>query len=270
MSSKLSSLLTAFTLKPFSKLESLLDIFGGGTMMLSKYKLICVLIIALAVLTVPLSARAEDKQRKKKKGQPPPVIVTLPAPPPPPPRPANGSLFSDYAPGYELLADFKAGRVGDLIFVDVIETSAASVSSSAKRSRDSGTLGGLTGAVGALPISSAATIAEVLTGLGQRKYEGSGATERKSTLTARIAARVIQVLPNGDLLIAAQKTVRINKEEERLTLTGIVRRSDLSAGNAIPTTAIGDLQVGLNGKGVASADNAPGWLFRLFDKVSPF
>src|SRR2546421_489244 len=95
-------------------------------MILSKYKLICVSIIALAVLTAPLSARADDKQKKKKKSEAQPVSVTLPVPPPLPPRPANGSLFSDYAPSYQLFADFTASRVGDLVFVDVIETSAAS------------------------------------------------------------------------------------------------------------------------------------------------
>ena len=55
-----------------------------------------------------------------------------------------------------------------------------------------------------------------------------------------------------------------------LTLTGIVRPSDVDTNNVVPTTFIGDLRVELNGKGVASADNAPGWLFRLFEKVSPF
>jgi flagellar L-ring protein precursor FlgH len=239
-------------------------------MILSRYKLICALMIALAVLTVPLSARANDKQKKKKKNEPPLVSTPLPAPPPPPPRPANGSLFSADAPHYQLFSDFIARRVGDVVFVQVIETSAASVSSNASRSRDSGTLGGLSGAVGALPGGSAATAADVLVGLGQRKYDGKGTTGRTSTLNARIAARVTQVLPNGDLVIVAQKAVKINKEEERLTLSGIVRPSDLTSSNTIPTTAIGDLQVALNGKGVASADNAPGWLFRLFDKISPF
>jgi len=239
-------------------------------MILSKYKLICVSIITLAVLTAPLSTRADEKQKKKKKNEPPPVIVTAPVPRPTPPPPANGSLFTDYAPSTDLFGDFIARRVGDLVFVDVIETSAASVSSGAKRSRESDTIAGLTGLIGALPVAGAATTAGVIAGMGKRKYEGSGSTERKSTLTARVAARVIQVLPNGDLVIEAQKMVKINKEEERLTLSGIVRRSDLTAGNAIPTTAIGELQVALNGKGVASADNAPGWLYRLFDKITPF
>ncbi len=187
-----------------------------------------------------------------------------------PPRPANGSLFTDSAPNRSLLSDFKATGIGDLLFIDVIEASAASVSSNAKRSRDSGTLGGLTGAVGAIPLPGATVTAGVLGGLGQRKFEGKGETGRTSQLNARVTARVIEILPNGDFRVEAQKIVKINKEDELLTLSGIVRRRDVSADNAIPTTMVGDLRVQLNGKGVASADNAPGWLFRLFEKISPF
>ncbi|MBI1761655.1 MAG: flagellar basal body L-ring protein FlgH [Acidobacteria bacterium] len=186
------------------------------------------------------------------------------------PHPANGSLYTDSAPNRSLLIDFKATGLGDLLFIDVIETSTAIVSSNAKRSRDSGTLAGLTGVISAIPVAGAATTATALGGLGQRKYEGTGTTGRTSNLRSRVAARVTEVLPNGDFRIEAQKLVKINKEDELLTLSGIVRRRDVSADNAVPTTMVGDLRVHLNGKGVASADNAPGWLFRLFEKISPF
>jgi flagellar L-ring protein FlgH len=185
-------------------------------------------------------------------------------------RPANGSLFSADAQGTDLLSDFRARRIGDLVFVDVIEGSTASVSSSAKRERDSGTLGGLVTAAGALPTPGAAVVAGAAGALGNRKFEGKGNTGRTSDLRSRIAARVIEVLPNGDLRIAALKTVKINQEDEKLALSGIVRQRDLTNDNVVPTTAVGDLRVELNGKGVASADNAPGWLFRLFEKIAPF
>jgi len=90
------------------------------------------------------------------------------------------------------------------------------------------------------------------------------------TAKGRIVARVVEVLPNGDMRVEAEKLVKINKEDERLSVSGIVRSRDVSPENAVATTAIGELKVSLNGKGVASADNAPGWLFRFFDKISPF
>ncbi len=223
-------------------------------------------------------AKQSDKNKVSKKKKPereaPPAEHVQLVPYDPvaaePPRPANGSLYTDSAPNRSLLIDFKATGIGDLLFIDVIEASAASVSSNAKRSRDSGTLAGLKGAVGAIPLPAAAITAEVLGGLGQRKYEGKGETGRRSSLSARVTARVTEILPNGDFRIEAQKIVKINKEDELLTLSGIVRRRDVSADNAVPTTMVGDLRVQLNGKGVASADNAPGWLFRLFEKISPF
>lgn len=185
-------------------------------------------------------------------------------------RPANGSLFTPDARQADLLSDFRARNLGDLVFVDVIEGSTASVTSGAKRSRDSGTLGGLVTAAGALPAPGAAVVAGAVGALGNRKFEGKGNTTRATDLKSRIAARVIEVLPNGDLRIEAYKAVRINQETERLLLYGIVRQRDLTSDNVVPTTAVGDLRVELNGKGVASADNAPGWLFRFFEKVTPF
>lgn len=189
---------------------------------------------------------------------------------PPTRKGPSGSLFSETAPAADLLSDFRPRRVGDLVFIDVVEDSAASVSSSAKRGRDSGTLGGVVTAAGALPVPGAAVAGGVLGALGTRKFEGKGSTERTSRARARIVAHVLEVLPNGDLRIEARKLVKINKETETLMLSGVIRTRDVSAANSIPTTSIGDLQLALDGKGIASADNKPGWLFRLFEKVTPF
>ena len=235
------------------------------------------LVIFSLLILLASGAQAQDKKAKKKKNknQPALTVVKIEDVPPaaqaaPPQKPANGSLFTDGAANGSLLVDFKAGRVGDLVFVDVVETATATVSSGAKRDRDSGTLGGLTTLIGALPVSGAATAGSVAGALGERKFEGNGQTQRKSNVRARITARVVEVLPNGDLRIEALKLVKINKETEQMAVTGIVRRNDLAGDNSITTVAIGDLRVEFNGKGIASADNAPGWLFRLFDKISPF
>lgn len=238
--------------------------------MQSRKALITSLVILL-VLCLSGTAFGQGKKKGKKAVEenlesttPLPPLETAPA------RPANGSLYSEDAQNGSLLSDFKARRVGDLVFINIVESSTATVASGAKRGRDSGTLGGLVGAVGALPVPGAAVVGAVAGGLGSRKYEGSGTTNRTSTVQARIVARVTEVLPNGDMRIAALKKVKINKEDEKLALSGIVRARDVGADNSIPTTSVGELQVELNGKGVASADNAPGWLFRLFEKISPF
>jgi flagellar L-ring protein precursor FlgH len=80
----------------------------------------------------------------------------------------------------------------------------------------------------------------------------------------------VEVLPNGDMRVAAEKFVKINKEDERLSLSGIVRPRDVSSDNIVGSTFVGDLRLAINGKGVASDDNSPGWIWRLLDKISPF
>lgn len=234
--------------------------------------------LALFMSVVSGTAWGQDKTiDKKKKPELPPNLTVVeiqdPAPVAPviePQKPANGSLFTDGAVSANLFKDFRAGQIGDLVFVDVVETSTATVASGAARKRDSGTVGGIVTAAGALPVPGAAVAGGVIGALGTRKFDGNGNTQRNSTIRARIAARVVEVLPNGDLRIQALKLVRINKETEQVAVTGIVRQNDLRSDNSVQTTSIGDLRVDLNGKGVASADNAPGWLSRLFDKVSPF
>lgn len=230
----------------------------------------------LAVSAISAQDEKSEKKEKKKKDSTPQLTVVEMQDVPPvvegPVRqkPSNGSLFTDDAANASLLADFNARRVGDLVFVDVVESSTANVTSSAKRNRDSGTLGGIVTAAGALPVPGAGVAGTVAGALGTRKYEGNGTTQRNSNIRTRITARVIEVMPNGDMRIEARKLVKINKETEQVAMTGIVRRNDLAADNSIPTVSVGDLRVEFNGKGVASADSAPGWLFRFFDKISPF
>ena len=230
------------------------------------------------VFTSLSAADAQEKKEKKKKvkqDQPELTVVKVAETPPvfavaEPVKPANGSLFTDAAVNSNLLVDFRARRVGDLVFVDVVEESTATVNSSATRSRDSGNLGGVVPLITALPVAGAAVAGTVAGELGKRKFDGKGTTQRTSSVNARITARVAEVLPNGDLRIEAVKMVKINKETEQIALTGIVRSNDLAADNSIETVSIGDLRVEFNGKGIASADNGPGWLFRFFEKISPF
>lgn len=236
-----------------------------------------IFLMILLVLSISPAVSAQKKKEKKKKKQQPALTVVeireqpaVVAPPSAPAKPANGSLFTDSAANGNLLSDFRARRVGDLVFVDVVEQNAATVESGADRKRDSGTVGGVGTLAGALPVPGAAVAGTIVAALGTRKFEGNGATQRTSNVRARITARVIEVLPNGDLRIEALKLVKINKETEQLAVTGIVRPNDLAGDNSIESVFIGDLRVEFNGKGVASADNGPGWLFRLFEKISPF
>lgn len=231
-------------------------------------------LVILSVLAGLAAGQAQAQSTKKKKDSQPAAAQTAArtqpeAQAPPAPARTNGSLFSEDAPNLELSSDFKASRVGDVLFVTVTESNTASVTSQAQNARNAGPLPAAV--MNAIPFPSQASgVPGVITALGTRQFTGSGSTGRQSTVTASIAARVVEVLPNGDLRIEANKLLKINKENETLTLTGVVRRRDLLQDSAIPSSSIADLQVKLNGKGVASENNAPGWLAKILGKLSPF
>jgi flagellar L-ring protein precursor FlgH len=102
------------------------------------------------------------------------------------------------------------------------------------------------------------------------QFKGNGTTTRQGTLSAYIAARVRDVLPNGDLVIEGIKELKVNNERQTLSLLGVVRQRDIGPDNVVPSTVIANMQILLDGKGVVSENIKPGYLFRLLSKVWPF
>jgi flagellar L-ring protein precursor FlgH len=99
---------------------------------------------------------------------------------------------------------------------------------------------------------------------------GEGKTERQSSFTSFLTARVIQVLPNRNLIIQGRRNMRINNETEIVTLTGIVRPDDIDRNNVVPSTKVADARVMISGAGVVSDKQRVGWGQRIIDHVWPF
>jgi flagellar L-ring protein FlgH len=90
-------------------------------------------------------------------------------------------------------------------------------------------------------------------------------------LTATISAVVTQVLPNGNLVIQGTKNVKINSENQVLSLRGIVRAVDLTTANAVPSDRVAQMDLQVNGKGVvADSVRRPFILYRLIMGILPF
>jgi flagellar L-ring protein precursor FlgH len=86
-----------------------------------------------------------------------------------------------------------------------------------------------------------------------------------------MAARVMQVLPNGFLVIEGDKTVQVNSENQVVKVRGIIRPADLQTGNIIQSNQIGELEVRVNGKGVVQdAIRRPFILYRILLGLLPF
>jgi flagellar L-ring protein FlgH len=160
--------------------------------------------------------------------------------------------------GRSLFADPKAARAGDAVMVLVVETSSASNDASTSSDRESNLSMNASGKV------STSNIPEVSLGVGTgNSFKGSGATSTRGSIRAKISARVDSVLANGDLVITGHRTIIVNGEEQRITLSGIVRPPDILADNSVYSYNIAEARIAFEGNGVVSSAQGPGWITKL-------
>lgn len=187
---------------------------------------------------------------------------------------SEGSLWKEGGGLSEMFINAKARRVGDILTIAIVESSSASNKASTNTGRASELNVGLTSFFGLEqefpstkrffnPFSPA-------TGSFENSFDGTGSTIRSGALSASITARIIQVLPNGNFIIEGNREVRVNNENQIITLTGVVRPRDISAENVIQSTYIADARINYSGTGVINDEQRPGWLMRIIDNIWPF
>jgi flagellar L-ring protein precursor FlgH len=183
-----------------------------------------------------------------------------------PPTTTEGSLWSAKR-STNLFSDLKARNAGDIVTINVVESATASKNATTKTSRDSNLAASWTGVLQKL--SGDWVGGEVKTDF-QNNFDGKGETTRSSQLAAYITAHVIQVLPNGYLVIQGHRQVRVNNENQIINVQGVIRTEDINASNIILSTYISDAKIELIGQGAVSDKQHPGWLARILDWVWPF
>jgi flagellar L-ring protein FlgH len=183
---------------------------------------------------------------------------------------ASGSLWQASSTG--LAEDLKARRRGDILTVVISEQASASKQASTDTKRGSSMSAGMPKLLGLekTPIKSWADLSQLLSVSFDSKFDGSGSTSRQETLQATISAKVVDVIPNGNLLIEGRRSVKVNNEDQIIVLTGMVRSRDVSSDNTVSSSLIADARINYSGKGIISDRQKPGWLMNIFDKVWPF
>lgn len=104
----------------------------------------------------------------------------------------------------------------------------------------------------------------------ERNFKGEGTAERTDSMSARVTAQVIDVKPNGILVIQATKMIKNDEEEQKFVLTGMVRAEDVTIDNSVLSTQLADLMLEKTTQGAARDTSKRGWIPRLFDKLNPF
>lgn len=103
----------------------------------------------------------------------------------------------------------------------------------------------------------------------EHEWEGKGKVDRRDSLTTRITATVIDVKPNGNLILEARKVISSDEETQTVTLTGECRVSDVTPQNTVLSTQIASLEVTAKHSGAARDAARRGWLMRAFDFLRP-
>lgn len=199
--------------------------------------------------------------------------ASLPMPPPSPEVYAPNSLWR--AGARTFFNDQRASRVGDLLTVRISIDDSAQVSNSTDRSRKSSSKLGVTNLFGLeTPITNAlpgpADSSSLVDTSGDTAMSGQGAVNRQEKIELTLAAMVMQILPNGNLMISGRQEVRVNSELRELTLAGVIRPEDIAADNTIRNSQIAEARISYGGRGVVSAVQKPGWGQRAMDAVSPW
>jgi flagellar L-ring protein FlgH len=105
---------------------------------------------------------------------------------------------------------------------------------------------------------------------GSRDFTGEGSVDRKDVLTARIQAEVVDVKPNGTLVLQARKRIKTDEEEQLFVLTGICRVQDITPDNTVLSTQLYDSDVRKTHTGAVRDASKRGWIPRAVDWINPF
>ncbi len=185
-----------------------------------------------------------------------------------PPSASEGSLWVARGPQSNVYRDFKARDLNDIVTIQVFERTEASASANASNTRSSSVEAGFSNLFGIE--SKVSELGNLVNGTSESGFEGEGSTTRSNILTTTLTARVIEVLPNGYLVIEGVRSVRINDEDQIVRITGVIRPQDVTPSNIIASASVAQMQVSLEGKGIVSQPLQPGWLYKILSGILPF
>lgn len=193
--------------------------------------------------------------------QPPEQIVVQPEP--------NGSIYQPTAYGnYPLFEDRRPRNVGDIVTIVIQERTNASKSVGTTTNRTSSASLGLETVPGFFPPGLGPQQGFDIS--GDNVAEGTGSSRANNMFTGTLTTTVIGVLPNGNLQVAGEKQIAINRGSEYMRFSGVVDPRSISGAGTVPSTLVADARIEFRSKGRMDEVQTMGWLQRFFLNVSPF
>jgi flagellar L-ring protein precursor FlgH len=180
----------------------------------------------------------------------------------------TGSLWTSSGYRTNLGRDMKARFVNDVLTIRVLETTQAAASADQSSSKDTSAEVGFDSFMGLG--KRIKELPDLVSGTGSSSFDGKGSTTRATTLSTILTARVTDVLPNGYLVVEGKREIRVNNENQMVSLTGVVRPEDISTNNVVLSSAVAQMSVHVQGKGAVSQPLKPGWLYKILTGILPF
>jgi flagellar L-ring protein precursor FlgH len=187
--------------------------------------------------------------------------------PVPPPSAPNGAIYQTKNSSRTLFEDYRARNVGDTITVNLSEQTAASKTSNSAAEKQ-GSLGFAIPTLTGLPGKSLQGAG--VTANSDNKFGATGSATNNNNFTGTITVTVIEVYPNGNLLVSGEKQIGINQGSEYIRFSGVVSPAFIAAGNQITSTQVADARIEYRGAGYIDDTQKPGFLQRIFLTVLPF
>ena len=170
-----------------------------------------------------------------------------------------------------LFEDRRARNVGDTLTVILNETTSAAKNTSMTAARKGTTTSSFVPGAASVPKGWFKGISDIgnFTGSGELKSEGAGGSSANNTFAGTITVTVIEILSNGNLVVAGEKQVAISNEEEIIRFGGIVNPNNLVF-NRISSQEVADARIEYRGRGATDDTQGTGWFTRLLLKMAPF
>jgi flagellar L-ring protein precursor FlgH len=165
-----------------------------------------------------------------------------------------GSLWVSGGALTSLQTDYKASRLNDLVTIVVVQNTTATATGNTTTQRDFNAQSGISGLAGRINTGG---VSDLLTASSTSKLKGAGSTDASSVMKTNLAGQVIAVLPNGNMVVEAERAVTINSQKETMVVRGVLRPGDVGPDNTALSTALSHLEIELKGKGVVSDANRP-------------
>jgi flagellar L-ring protein precursor FlgH len=183
------------------------------------------------------------------------------------------SLWKDDASSSSMFADKKAHRVGDIVTVIIQENNGATRNNNTTTARTSSVDSAISSFLypaGATGLLTKGGQLPAISLSGKNSFNGGGQINNQEVITAQLAVKVIDVLPNGNMVVEGRRQTAFSGEKLDAILRGTVRADDISSTNTVYSFNIADPSIQFLSRGSVSDSQNRGWFTRVWDKVSPF